>query len=75
MGNFRLSNCTQIYTGDLVDGDYDYRVLCARKSGGGYVLCPLPDALVPSIAVKDRGTEVYRYGFGDEKCVKDLVSG
>lgn len=73
VGNFSLRNCTQIYTGDLVDGDYDYRVLCARKSGDGYLLCPLPDALVPSIAVKDRGTEVYRYGFGDEKCVKDLV--
>ena len=72
VGRYHLKSSWPINTDGLKDGVYQLR-LAYKSSNSQYKLCPYPDALTPTVTIKNNGADVTFEGIGDDDLVNDLT--
>ena len=73
LNRYQLSNSLDIDTSDLEDGVYEIRLASVNGKGDGYNLSPLPDALIPTVTIANKGAEVTYRGLGEDGLSDDLT--
>ena len=69
---YKLANSWPINTDGLKDGVYQIR-LAYQNNQSQYKLCHYPDAITPTVTIKNNGTDVTFQGMGDDDIVRDLT--